>query len=378
MGTYVLADNIISPLGNTTRENFEALLHGKSGVKEVNSDALYPHPVFTSIFDQEQLLQYTGFLAEEPYTTLEKLFIASIKSVLDQVGTINPERTLLVVATTKGNVDLLAENATATIQSERAEIPAMTKAIADYFNLPHYITVSNACISGLSAILTARNLMESGKYDQAIVTGGDRVSEFIISGFDSFKAIADGYCKPYDKNRTGINLGEGCGTLFLSKSKPENRGLEVLAGAQSNDANHISGPSRTGKGLALAINKSIQQAGIQAKDIDLINAHGTATLYNDEMESIAMETLGLLACPLNSFKGYFGHTLGASGIIESILCMAELEQGMIVKSKGFEEQGTTRALNVAVENRKLDHPTIALKTISGFGGSNAAVLFKQS
>jgi 3-oxoacyl-[acyl-carrier-protein] synthase-1 len=149
--------------------------------------------------------------------------------------------------------------------------------------------------------------------------------------------------------------------------------VEYLGGAVTNDANHISGPSPDGEGLYLAIAAAMKEAGVSPADIDFISAHGTATLYNDEMESLALHRAGLSHVPVNSFKGCIGHTLGASGVIETILSVFSMRNNILFKSTGYTENGLSRPLNVITRNMNQPVRRI-LKTASGFGGCNAAIV----
>ncbi len=234
--------------------------------------------------------------------------------------------------------------------------------------------VSNACISGVLAIITAMRLIRSGEFDTAVITGADVISKFVVSGFQSFQALSDEVCKPFDHKRDGLNLGEGAGTIILSANKQFANHIKVLGGAVSNDANHISGPSRTGEELAGAINNALKDAGKHAEDIDFISAHGTATMYNDEMEATAITLAGLQNVPLNSLKGNYGHTLGAAGVIETVISLQSLTQGLLMPTTGYRENGVTNAVNVCTEMSATDAKTF-LKTASGFGGCNGAVIF---
>ena len=146
-----------------------------------------------------------------------------------------------------------------------------------------------------------------------------------------------------------------------------------LGGATSNDSNHISGPSRDGEGLYLAIAAAMKEAEVTAGEIDFISAHGTATPYNDEMESLALAWAGLENVPVNSFKGYIGHTLGAAGVIETILSIYSIRNGVLFKSAGYQTNGVSRPLNVISQNIHQPVKKI-LKTASGFGGCNAAMV----
>ncbi len=149
--------------------------------------------------------------------------------------------------------------------------------------------------------------------------------------------------------------------------------IKVKGGSVSNDANHISGPSRTGEELALAVNKALAEAGT-GKQIDFISAHGTATAFNDEMEAKAFSVCGLENVQLNSMKGFFGHTLGAAGVIESVVTLESMKRNVLVPSLGYENSGVSMPLNIIRQTEKKEINT-SLKTASGFGGCNAAVVF---
>jgi 3-oxoacyl-[acyl-carrier-protein] synthase-1 len=285
---------------------------------------------------------------------------------------------LFVLSTTKGNVSLLDTKLEQGFEVERVNLWAAANEIATFFKNPNTpVIVSQACISGVSAILSAKMYLESGKYKHVVVTGGDVLSKFIVSGFQSFKALSATRCKPFDTLRDGLTLGEGAATIILSIDDenllPVNS-IVIKAGATSNDANHISGPSRTGEGLYRAITHTLKDVDIQ--NLAFINAHGTATLYNDEMEAIAISRAGLENIPVNSLKGYIGHTLGAAGIIETIVCSHSLLNAQLIKTLGFSNLGVSKTLNIITETIGFNK-TECLKTASGFGGCNAAVLIKK-
>jgi 3-oxoacyl-[acyl-carrier-protein] synthase-1 len=369
---FIVSDNVISPLGKTTAANFAKLKEGVSAVKQQNYIALSPLPIFASLFDKDET-----FIADKnhQYTKFEQLLIASIKDAL-QNGEIDAgdKKTILIISSTKGNISLL-ENETVTSElKNRIALSTSAKLVADYFGFTNTpVVISNACISGVLAIITGMRLLQTGEYETAIITGADVISKFIVSGFQSFQALSPGKCKPFDAAHDGLNLGEGAGTIILSIKKKYAQNIKVKGGSVSNDANHISGPSRTGQELAGAISKAIDDANIQPTDIDFISAHGTATVYNDEMEASAIAIAGLQNVPLNSLKGYYGHTLGAAGLIESIITLQSLKQNLFLPTIGFTEAANDK-VNICSVPAQIDAKNI-LKTASGFGGCNAAVVF---
>ena len=205
--------------------------------------------------------------------------------------------------------------------------------------------------------------------------GADEQSPFIISGFLSFKAISDEPCRPFDKDRKGLNLGECAATVVLEASDDKKCGWELVCGAIRNDANHISGPSRTGEGSYLALMEVLKQCN--RDKLAFVNVHGTATAYNDEMESIALYRAGLIDVPVTGLKGYYGHTMGAAGIMESILSMYAVRDNTVLATRGFAEQGTTWPVSVSNGLRECRGSEF-IKLLSGFGGSNAALLYRYS
>ena len=324
--------------------------------------------------------QYKKISPAESFTRLEKMFVVSIHNAIKNQAVVpGNSRTLLVISTTKGNIDLLENRYNAIFSHKRLYLWELGRVIQQFFGfLNPPVIISNACISGVVAIMTATRYLQSGAYDHAVVTGGDIVTEFIISGFQSFQALSPAACRPFDLNRSGLSLGEGCGTMVLSVSAQASDQLpiRVTGAATSNDANHISGPSRTGEELSGAINQAMKQADLTASEIDYISAHGTATPFNDEMESKAIGLSGLLDVPVNSFKGYWGHTLGGAGMIESVAGISSMKNDILYRSAGFETLGVPAALNVISAHRPANVKS-CLKIASGFGGCNAAIIFQK-
>jgi 3-oxoacyl-[acyl-carrier-protein] synthase-1 len=373
---YVVADNIVGPLGGTTRENFDQVLSGNSGIAQHNNAAYAAAPFYGAITAPGQLDAFTAHINVKGYTRFEKLLTASVQSALQQTAiTLTDARTGFIISTTKGNIELLEQQPAGAVPPvEDMQLYATAKKMAAHFNAANEpLVISSACISGLVAILTGKRLIQSGRYDHVVVTGGDVLTRFVLSGFQSFQAVSAVPCKPFDANRTGVTLGEGAATVILSKEKG-NASFSLGAGAISNDANHISGPSRTGEELAAAIQLALKGSGLTAADIGFVSAHGTATLYNDEMEAKALHHAGLADVPVNSLKGNYGHTLGAAGLVEAIISMHAMKAGVVLPTKGFEVPGVSMPVNV--HNTLLQKTSRHfLKTVSGFGGCNAAMVF---
>lgn len=370
-----IADNITSPLGLTTEENFKAVLSGKS-MLEIHEDAFgLPEPFCGSLFNEAFT---SGTIPEEAEDTkdlsfLERLCVYSASKAMNECN-VDASRNdvLFVISTTKGNVGLLASDR----MDKRCYLAYSADRVTEYFKNPNKpIVVSNACVSGVCAQITAVRELLGGQYKYAVVIGCDVLSKFIISGFQSFKALGSGQCKPYDRNRDGLNLGEAAGTIILESTDDPSPDVWHYAGSSiHNDANHISGPSRTGEGSYRVLTDILKN--IDKSELAFINAHGTATAYNDEMESIAIHRAGLDEVPLNGLKGTYGHTLGAAGVIETVLSMKAIDNSIILPTKGYEEQGTSHELNISNQKRETNKKAF-IKILSGFGGSNAGIAYRK-
>lgn len=407
---YISSSYMITSLGSGVQENFDAALQGQTGVHMCLDTTKSQNPVMAGIIDpavfEELSEKYDGSCGFGSYTDAELLAINCVENVVGDAGL--PERTGLVIASAKGNVAMLEGRCGAPktqqvtdLQSElttqgsklpqcsenqsgassrKASYPQHLQEnrlnrVGEFFGIDEsdVYYISNACISGVSALIFARRMILSGRYDNMIVVGVDVQNRFIISGFASFKSLSPELCRPYDALRCGLNLGEACGAVMLTKTGTSDL-VSIDGGSASDDANHISGPSRTGDGLYFTMRDAMSEAGVGPADVGMLQMHGTATAYNDEMESKAAGLAGLSDVPAQSLKPYFGHTMGASGIIETILAAEELKRGIFLGVKGFEELGVPVPLNVSAENRLITNPHHCLKTASGFGGTNAAVL----
>lgn len=371
---FIISDNIFSPLGITSVENFEQLKRSVSAVKKQDDVAMSELPFYAALFDKQD----SHLNNQSKYTKFENLLIGSIGDALQNSGILpDDKKTVLIISSTKGNISLLESETYNKDLNKKISLSSSAKLVADHFHFANPpLVISNACISGVLAILTGLRLIRSGQYENAVIAGADEISKFVLSGFQSFQAISDGPCKPFDADRTGINLGEGAGTIILSSKKKYTQGIKISGGSVSNDANHISGPSRTGEQLNYAITNALKDADLSPADIHFISAHGTATMYNDEMEARAITLADMQSAPVNSLKGYYGHTLGAAGLIESIVSVHSMKEGLVLPTMGFQHMGVTQPVNICTTLYKTPVQN-CLKTASGFGGCNAAVIFSK-
>ncbi|TDW50148.1 3-oxoacyl-[acyl-carrier-protein] synthase-1 [Flavobacterium sp. 270] len=372
---YITETNCITPLGFDVESNIDAIVNSKSGIAQHEDLSLMPMPFYASIINNEKLNSaFEKISTKTKYSRLEKMMILALEPIIKNSGVTLNSKTGFILSTTKGNVTALKSDSEESFQN--AHLDVLAKNVSHFFGFTTQpIVVSNACVSGILAISIAKRLIQSALYDHVFVIAGDEVSEFVLSGFNAFQAMSDLPCKPYSKNRTGVSLGEATAAVLVS-ANPATAKIKVIGDSSINDANHISGPSRTGEGLFLSIQNALKEAQIEAQKIDYISAHGTATPFNDEMEAIALNRLGLQNVPINSLKGFYGHTLGASGLLETVIAIESANQNMLFESKGFDEIGVSEPINVIEKNeeKKID---FFLKTASGFGGCNTAVVFEK-
>lgn len=359
----VLSTNITSPLGFTTEQNYRAVLFGNSALKRHEGLWGLPEPFAASLFSEE----LRAALAIDGHTFFESIAIRSIREALTHTRLdVASERVVLIVSTTKGNVEWL--DTPHYYPSEAAQAIAQTIGLTT-----KPIVVCNACVSGLSAQLLADRLLSEDIYDYAIVVGAEVQSKFIVSGFQSLKAVSEEPCRPFDIERNGLNPGEAAATIVFAKTS-DRESWQLLDGTTCNDAYHNVSPSPQGDGLTRAIDAVM--TGRDKSLLATVCVHGTATLYNDQMESKAIERAHLSDIPLSALKGYYGHTMGAAGVLETILTMRATDDGIVLPTKGFTEPGISGKVSISSKPKKTDKHTF-LKVMSGFGGCNVAALYKK-
>lgn len=307
---YCIGHSIISPLGEGSQANIEAVKAGRSGLKIYTDRFESVEPFCASLFDTPQ--------------EFVPLCIRSVEMAKGETDLADPS-TIFILSTTKG---------------DQLDLFTPAQSIARHFGNPNPpIVVSNACTSGVCAQITALRLLDAGLYKSAVVIGCDIQTKFIISGFQAFKALSPEPCLPFSPDRKGLNLGEATATIIYTSEV--RKGWRLEAGSIHNDANHISAPSRTGEGAYRCLTDVTE--GIDPAEIDLLGVHGTATLYNDDMERTAIERADLQNVPMSVLKPFFGHTMGAAGVVETIIGMELIQRGIFIKM------------------------------LSGFGGVNAAI-----
>ena len=368
--TYCISDHIISPLGMTSEQNFQAVLAGQSALCRYEGRWGLPEPFTASLFSDEQWAS----LMIDGLTRFESLVVQSVRGAIGHID-VSDSRTVLILATTKANIDLLQHGGPVDDAVYPGHAAVRIAQTLGFTTQP--IVVCNACISGVAALVLAQRLLDAGCYDRAVVCGADVQNRFTVSGFQSLKAVSDEPCRPFDLERLGLNLGEAAATMVLVRRRPaQSWPMTLMASAVRNDAYHVSSPSKNGEGAYLAL-RAIGACEYSDR-LAFVNAHGTATMFNDQMESVAIERAGLVQVPVNGLKGYFGHTMGAAGVLETVIAMHALRHHRVLGTRGFEERGVSGKIRLSAEHLDISEQKFCkdafVKMISGFGGGNAALL----
>jgi 3-oxoacyl-(acyl-carrier-protein) synthase len=293
-------------------------------------------------------------------------------------------RTGLVLSTTKANIGALeriSENRPCSKTARRhlqADFLAEDLAVAHGARGPAQ-TVSVACVSGLVAIQQGTRMIQRGEADAVLVVGVDCLSEFVVAGFTALKALDPLGCRPFDAARCGLSPGEAGAAIVLAREEiaPDSK-IKIRGFGGSNDANHLTGPSRDGSGLAQAIRSALASAKLSPGEIDFVHAHGTGTGYNDAMESLALKAVFGESCPpVSGVKGMLGHTLGAAGVIETICCALAMRGNFLPGTPRLNSPADGAPKNILLEPRFDARVKNVLKLNTGFGGANGALILRH-
>ncbi|HEY5296426.1 MAG TPA: beta-ketoacyl-[acyl-carrier-protein] synthase family protein [Verrucomicrobiae bacterium] len=239
--------------------------------------------------------------------------------------------------------------------------------------------VSTACVSGLIAIQQGAKIIERGEADAMFIVGVDCISEFVMAGFTALKALDPNGCRPFDANRCGLSPGEAGAAIILARENfATDSTIKIRGWGGSNDANHLTGPSRDGSGLAQAIRCALASAKLSPQEIDYVNAHGTGTPYNDAMESMALRSVFGGACPpFSGLKGMLGHTLGAAGVLETICCALAMRENFLPGTPRLNTPADGVPASIVRESRAVPKLKHVLKLNTGFGGANGALILSH-
>ena len=380
---WVTQASIVTALGNDLDEIWSNLLAGKSGIRQICR------------FNTENYVSDYAALIEDLETSSDKSLIYSLLDrLLMGFGPV-PEDAFLITASTKAGIDSLekicrrevadqsVKDVWNFIQLESLFPSEILASIARHFNLGRAgINISAACASSTIAIARGASLIASGFFDVVLICCFDLVTEFVHAGFSALKALSPEPCQPFDRQRKGLTLGEGGALILLmSKERAQKENLpclgKITGWGTGSDAYHLTAPIPDGTGLVKGVRQALQKAGISSEDIGAVNAHGTGTIYNDQMELAAFKRIfGFKKIPVHSVKGALGHTLGAAGGIEMLLGLKALSDQLALPTVGCNNpetgaEGMVSSVSVPIDSSYL------LSTNSGFGGINAALVLKR-
>ncbi len=369
-----VAFDMVTPYGWGTGSCWEGLLSGTSAIRRIDRFS-------TS-------LMQTDNAATVPYLKPgrdESLVMQMLTPLLEKIAPEIPSDTFVILATTTGEIEFLQRSI---INGENEAIKSRPDHLLNKIMLltgtcGGGMIVSAACVSSSAAVSRAASMIRNKDHDSILVVACDSVSEFVTAGFSSLMALDRHMAKPFDKNRCGLSLGEAAGFMLLMseeravREKRDSLG-EIAGWGLTNDANHITGPSKDGSGLSNAVLNAMKSARISEKEIGSISAHGTGTIYNDSMEIKAIKKIfGKNPVPLYSVKGGTGHTMGAAGLLEIIIGFETLNKRMIPPTVNLRD--TDREAEGWVSSgQQFFESSVTLSTNSGFGGINSALVLKKS
>jgi len=358
MQICVVASGCLTPLGNT-QSTVDSMLEQRSAIKQSSDFGI--------------LVSLARF--PEGFSVTPESLAQNLQYQIKSIEISNSKETLFIFAAAKGSLASIESG----IVPEQSLLQNQAEQFAGLLRLDQtdHISVSNACASGIAAIDMAADYLNAQLYSTVVIAGFELISEFTVSGFHSLGAISSFGARPFDKNRSGMSLGEGAGLVVLRREIPTANSIVIRGSATSNDANHRTGPSRDGSGLARAISESLRESALRANQIGAIKCHGTATPYNDAMESKALFTVfGTDQPPAVSLKGHIGHLSGVGSIVETVLAIEFLNREIIPGTFGFEASESEEPIGISKFSQKIEQPRIAL-IAAGFGGLNAVSIIEK-
>lgn len=383
---------IICGLGCGTHAVFDALRAGKPAIGKVHHlrTSHEELPVSEVALSNEEMIGMLRLPSDMVVTRTPLLGMVAFRQAVEQSGLTDAVRTAFVNGTTVGGMEKSEQYYLDFFEGKHTEYIAAhdcgagTEQIGRLFgHLDAMYTISTACSSATNALIMGANLIRSGKADAAIVGGTESLSKFHLNGFNSLMILDHEPCKPFDKNRNGLNLGEGAAYLVIETAESaRKRGAtplcELSGYANACDAYHQTATSPEGEGPFLAMTGALSKAGLKPADIDYINAHGTGTGNNDLCESVAIKRVfGDHVPPFSSTKSFTGHTTSAAGAVEAVISILSLTNGFIPANLNFssaiEESGLT-PVTKGVGDVELRH---VMSNSFGFGGNDSSCIFSK-
>ncbi len=361
---------VVSALGTDFDSLWQGLLAGRTGVGPVTR--------FDASNYISQLGAFIDGLDERPG---QSLFATLLDRLLLQLGEV-PSDCQLLLASTKGDVDLLHKQYGSTLAQELL-FETLLDDVSKRLNLKDGgININAACASSTVAVARAAALIDAGMTDAVLVLAADVASEFVFSGFSALQAMSPEPARPFDAMRKGLNLGEaGVALLLMSEERARRDNEAVLAAVSgwgvANDAFHVTAPARDGRGLIRACQLALDKAAIPPGKVAAINAHATATVFNDAMELVAFNAVfGDHLPPVHGVKGSLGHCLGAAGGVELAIAARSLAEQQIPGTVGCCQPEEASAGKVSADIQTLNGDYL-LSSNSGFGGINAVIILHR-
>tara|TARA_R100001369_G_C3318023_1_gene168457 strand:+ start:488 stop:1684 length:1197 start_codon:yes stop_codon:yes gene_type:complete len=395
-GVAITGMGIISAIGNNVAENYSSLLEGRTGISHISKiDTIHKGSIMVGEieFTNRELEAKLGLGPNNNYSRTALLGAIAAKEALEdaKITNIKAYRTGLISSTSVGGMDMTEKFYYDYLESEdnRRYIEGhhagdSTEKIAEQLGIDQSLvtTISTACSSAANAIMFGARLIKTGKLDRVIVGGADCLSKFTINGFNTLMILSDTYNTPFDENRKGLNLGEAAAYLVLESEslvkKEKKKVLGYVVGyGNANDAYHQTASSENGDGATLAMEKALAVAGLEPKDIDYINAHGTATGNNDLSEGRAIiRVFGEDVPEFSSTKAYTGHTLAAAGAIEAVYSILSLQNNIIYPNLNFKTPMKEFSLIPQTTLKEKALNTVLSNSL-GFGGNCSTLIFSK-
>src|SRR5213594_135157 len=388
----VVAAGVVSPLGVGLAETVDSLRKARDCVSPVTRFSVAQCRCKTAgqVPDDGLLAGRGEEFRSHRLHRASHMMIQALREVVTQESQFKPE--LTVIGTTSGGMSYGEHYYRSLHQAEKlrhaptwiANYPAQKPVIdaqeAFGISAPCQV-IANACASGTNAIGHAFECVRSGRYQRVLAGGYDALAEMVFVGFDSLQASTPEKCRPFDRHRTGMVLGEGAAILALENfNAARARGATVLAEITgygiSNDNFHLTQPDPSGIGPRRAMERAIQSAHVSANAVDYINAHGTATSFNDTAEGKAISEL-FDRVPVSSTKSMMGHSLGAAGAVEAVICLLALQHQFLPSNINFSASDDDLDLNIVANETRPAVLRTVLSNSFGFGGTNASILMRK-
>jgi 3-oxoacyl-[acyl-carrier-protein] synthase II len=371
MKAVVVESDILTPFGPGIDACWDGLLANRTAITRISR--------FTT---KAFLSDYGGTISGLKYHGDSSLVMQMILMLFDISGTKIPSDTKLLLATIKGEIDLLEKSIiTGTGDVAESSLNNLLRKVIDLTGAEGGgMVVSAACTSSSAAAARAAAMIRNGHADCVLVVGCDSVTEFVFSGFSSLMALDKVPARPFDKSRAGLSIGEAAAFMLImseERAVREQRTVigEIAGWGMSDDANHMTGPSRDSEGLVRAINAALHSAGITFHQVGFISAHGTGTPYNDAMEMRAFRAVFKdRKLPVYSIKGGIGHTMGAAGLVEMAIAQRAQRESIVPPTVNLKEADDDAIGWVADRHQAIGPNSIALVTNAGFSGVNTALV----